>query len=205
MPVVSGNVSLYNETDGKAIFPTPTIGAVGIMNDYNSRITMKPKFGDTLWLIGETQGHLGRSALTEEILKIETGAAPSVNLRKEHDCGKLILHLNNLKLLRSCHDLSDGGLALAAVEMALMANCGIKLVDFSTSFLFGEDQARYLVSGLKENEESIVNNGIEANIPIIRVGIVEGNYFSVGSNKIALDELRKLHQSGLSSIFKYVD
>ena len=61
------------------------------------------------------------------------------------------------------------------------------------------------MSGLKENEESIVNNGIEANIPIIRVGIVEGNYFSVGSNKIALDELRELHQSGLSSIFKYVD
>ncbi len=204
MPVVSGNVSLYNETNGEAIFPTPTIGAVGILNDFTNRLTIAPKSGDVLWLIGETSGHLGQSALTEEILEINVGSPPIVNLDKEFLSGQLILKLNELKLINSCHDLSDGGLILTAAEMAIMAKQGIKLFSESVEFLFGEDQGRYLVSGLTKNETEVFNLGKEFSTPTTKVGFVEGKSFQIGNDTISIHELTKLHQNGLSSLFNTV-
>ncbi|MDG2474821.1 MAG: phosphoribosylformylglycinamidine synthase subunit PurL [Paracoccaceae bacterium] len=202
MPVVSGNVSLYNETDGVAIFPTPTIGAVGLLKDYNNRIQMKPKPGEALWLIGETNGHLGQSALIEEMLGINSGGPPLVDLEKELLAGQFLLKLNDLKLIQSCHDLSDGGLALAAAEMAIIGNSGITLNRNSIEFLFAEDQGRYLISGLPENENKVMEMSKETSIPVINVGRVGGEYFIIGDEAILLAELQNLHQNGLNSILQ---
>ncbi len=201
MPVVSGNVSLYNETNGIAIFPTPTIGGVGLINDYRNRITMCPEDGEELWLIGKTTGHLEQSALLEEVLKVTTGVPPTVDLKNEIINGKFVLKLNNFKLIKSCHDVSDGGLILAAAEMAILANTGIKLIKNSIEFLFGEDQGRYLISVHPKDAPQLISLGKKSFITLKKVGQVEGNSFCVGESELSLQELQNLHQSGLNSFF----
>jgi phosphoribosylformylglycinamidine synthase len=124
-PVVSGNVSLYNETDGAGILPTPTIGAVGILADANDLIGGLPHSGDVAVLIGATHGHMGQSALLAEALGIEAGDAPPVDLVAEKTHGSFIRA--NSKAFHACTDLSDGGLALAAFEMAEGAGLGLVL------------------------------------------------------------------------------
>lgn len=200
MPVVSGNVSLYNETAGNSILPTPTIGAVGILANYKNKITIAPKSGQALLLIGETTDHLGQSAFLEEVLKIETGQPPKVDLEKELKTGQLILKLNDLKLLQSAHDLSDGGLVLAAAEMSLMGAIGIKLDSNNLKSLFAEDQGRYLVSCWSHHESKILNLAKEILVPIVKIGTVEGDCFSIGSKSIKVTELSALHKCGLNSI-----
>jgi phosphoribosylformylglycinamidine synthase len=149
-PVVSGNVSLYNETNGAAIPPTPTVGGVGLIADYARRAdfaSMKP--GDALVLLGETRGELGASIYLREILGREDGAPPPVDLAVERRNGELVRRLIQAGTLHVVHDLSDGGLAAAAGEMALASNVGVrlKLADGAAhAQLFGEDQARYLVA-----------------------------------------------------------
>ena len=202
VPVVSGNVSLYNETDGLAILPTPTIGGVGLLTDYKNKITIAPQSGQVLVLIGETIGHLGQSALLEEVLKLETGRPPNVDLEKELQTGKLILRLRDLKLLQSAHDLSDGGLAIAAAEMALMGKVGISLSGVSLAWFFGEDQGRYLISCWPEKEAEILKISKQMSVPAIKVGLVEGEFFHIGNKSIKVTELCVLYESGLSSIFE---
>ena len=201
MPVVSGNVSLYNETEGKAILPTPTIGGVGILNNYKNKISISPKSGQVLVLIGETGGHLGQSALLEEVLNLEVGAPPKVNLEKELRTGQFILNLNNLKLLQSAHDLSDGGLAIAAAEMALMGVVGISLEKNSLEWLFGEDQGRYLVSCWLDDESKILKFAKEISVPAVKVGSVFGEHFCIGDESVKISELSSLHEDGLNCIF----
>ena len=202
MPVVSGNVSLYNETDGEAILPTPTIGGVGVLADYRNKIIIAPKTGQVLILIGETNGHLGQSALLEEVLKLELGEPPKIDLDKELQTGQLLLHLNDLKLLQSAHDLSDGGLATAAAEMALMGKIGIRLSPGTLGWLFGEDQGRYLVSCWQKQVRKVLNCAQKMSVPAVQVGLVEGEYFYIGDKSIKLSELSVLYESGLSSIFE---
>ncbi len=201
MPVVSGNVSLYNETNGISIFPTPTIGAVGLLKDYRNRLTIEPRKGNLLWLIGETTGHLGQSALMAEILEVDSGGPPKIDLEKEFKAGEFIRKLNHNNLIQSCHDISDGGLIVAAAEMAISGNIGIKLLKNNNKFLFGEDQGRYLVSGIPNIESKIVNFGKKRGIPIVKVGVVEGNYFCVGNQAVSVEELRNLFQEELKSFF----
>ncbi len=200
MPVVSGNVSLYNETNGVAIYPTPTIGAVGLLKDYDNRLEMKPRRGEILLLIGETQGHLGQSALMEEVLGINRGGPPHVDLEKELNSGQFILKLNNRKLIQSCHDLSDGGLALTAAEMAIMGKNGITLKPNSIELLFGEDQGRYLISVLKKNEVKILQLAKDLSISAINVGEVGGPDFCINKNKISLKKIQTIYQTGLNSL-----
>ena len=201
MPVVSGNVSLYNETDGEAILPTPTIGAVGVLSNYKNRILIAPKDQQILILIGDSHGHLGQSALLEEVLKIEIGSPPKVDLDKELLVGQLILQLNEHKLLQATHDLSDGGLVIAAAEMALMGSVGIYLETNSLEWLFGEDQGRYLVSCWPADEQRIITFAKENSVQAIRVGSVEGESFQIGNKSIKITELSTLHEEGLDSIF----
>jgi len=202
MPVVSGNVSLYNETEGEAILPTPTIGAVGILSNYKNRISMAPKNAQVLILIGETSEHLGQSALLEEVLNLSAGAAPKVDLKKEQIAGQLIQDLNQRKLLQSAHDLSDGGLAIAAAEMALMGQVGIKLdEEKSLGWLFGEGQGRYLVSCWLDDTLKILDAAKKICMPAIKVGLVEGTYFKIGNHSIEITKLNSFYKSGLNSIF----
>jgi phosphoribosylformylglycinamidine synthase len=150
-PVVSGNVSLYNETNGQAIPPTPTVGAVGLLPDYADRAGFSGlKAGDTLVLIGETHGELGSSLYLRELMGREDGAPPPVDLALERRNGDFVRGLIRSGAARVVHDLSDGGLVCAAAEMALASGVGISLRAHSPThahpYLFGEDQARYLLA-----------------------------------------------------------
>jgi phosphoribosylformylglycinamidine synthase len=119
-PVVSGNVSLYNETSGVGIPPTPTVGAVGLLPDYAARASYDgAREGDVLVLLGTTEGELGASLYLREVLGREAGAPPQVHLEEERRNGELVRELIGDALFTAVHDLSDGGLAAAAAEMAL--------------------------------------------------------------------------------------
>ena len=150
-PVVSGNVSLYNETNGQAIPPTPTVGAVGLLPDYAARAGFSGmRAGDALVLIGETHGELGSSLYLRELMGREDGAPPPVDLALERRNGDFVRGLIRSGEARVVHDLSDGGLVCAAAEMALAAGVGVTLRAHSQThahpYLFGEDQGRYLLA-----------------------------------------------------------
>ncbi|MEL6258982.1 MAG: AIR synthase-related protein, partial [Pseudomonadota bacterium] len=161
-PVVSGNVSLYNETDGQAIPPTPVVGAVGLIEDVSKIATLKgAQPGDALILIGETRGHLGASLYAKEILGLEgdaLGPPPPVDLEAEKRNADFVRMLIQEGLVNAVHDVSDGGIACAAAEMALRSGVGLSLAyDDSVAMgarhdelLFGEGGARYLVAGARE-------------------------------------------------------
>jgi phosphoribosylformylglycinamidine synthase len=150
-PVVSGTVSLYNETNGSAIPPTPTVGAVGLIDDYARRTDfggLKP--GDALVLVGETKGELGASMYLRELLGREDGAPPPVDLAVERRNGDFIRSVIQSGQATVVHDLSDGGLVAAIAEMALASGVGGQLLRTdglpAHAWLFGEDQGRYLVA-----------------------------------------------------------
>ncbi len=148
-PVVSGNVSLYNETDGTGILPTPAIGGVGLIEDYAMTMTMGFKAaGQSIFVIGDGPGHLGQSIWLREVHDREDGPAPPVDLPNERRTGEFIRQLLDDGLLTAVHDIADGGLVVALAEMALSTLIGarVELGDVDTAALFGEDQGRYLVT-----------------------------------------------------------
>src|SRR5438874_13410668 len=149
-PVVSGNVSLYNETNGRAILPTPTIGGVGVVDDFRKSATLAFKRADeAILLIGETSGWLGQSVYLREICEREEGAPPPVDLAAERRNGDLVRGLIAKGVATAVHDLSDGGLLVALAEMAMASGLGAELEPppmAAHAFWFGEDQARYVVT-----------------------------------------------------------
>src|SRR5690606_5454207 len=121
-PVVSGNVSLYNETNGQGVQPTPSIGGVGLIDDWAKAVQIAPKAdGEVLILIGETRGHLGQSLYLRELLGREEGAPPPVDLAAERRNGDFVRDEILAGKVKACHDISDGGLAVAVAEMCLAA------------------------------------------------------------------------------------
>jgi len=197
MPIVSGNVSLYNETDGAGILPTPTIGAVGLIDDLDHAITGQLRDGHVLLLIGETQGHLGQSALLKEVYARAEGDAPPVDLAAERRHGDFILA--NRQLIRACTDLSDGGLALAAFEMAEAVGVGITIDATDTPTLFGEDQARYLVACNFDQAEELMLLASQTGIPIQWVGKAGGDAVSFGHSSAPLAELSEIFRTGFAA------
>ncbi|MEM6973661.1 MAG: phosphoribosylformylglycinamidine synthase subunit PurL [Pseudomonadota bacterium] len=201
MPVTGGNVSLYNETEGWAILPTPTIGAVGLIDDLTGVIAMAPRAGDTLVLIGTSSGHLGQSALLSELEGRAEGDAPPVDLAIERRHGEFVRALAGAGLISAAHDLSDGGLALAAAEMALAAGQGIAIEangDLAPlAWFFGEDQARYLVACAEEDAQSLVNRALEAGVPVRRAGAVGGDTFRLGAFAVTMSDLGEAHANAL--------
>ena len=175
-PVVSGNVSLYNETDGEAILPTPTIGGVGLLDDLSARTS--PAFkaaGETILLIGETEGHLGATLYLREIHGREEGPPPTVDLDAERRNGDFVRLLIAEGRVTACHDVSDGGLYVAVAEMAMAGRLGADLdapppKDLA-GWLFGEDQARYVVTTTDPDAVAALSKsaGISAR-PIGRTG-----------------------------------
>ena len=192
-PIVSGNVSLYNETDGKGILPTPTIGGVGLIANLDDLIAGLPSDGDVALVIGATQGHLGQSALAAEAFGIEAGDAPHVDLAAERKNGEFLRA--NRKLLSSASDLSDGGLALAAFEMAEAAGTGVTLDSADIGQLFGEDQARYLVACSATNAEALVQAAAEDGVAVSIVGRFGGASVSMGGEAADLAQLSTLYRS----------
>ena len=196
MPIVSGNVSLYNETDGKGILPTPTIGAVGILYSLDDLIAGKPQAGDVALVIGETFGHLGQSALLAEAFGIEAGDAPSVDLDAEKLNGDFLRA--NRKHVRAATDLGDGGLALAAFEMAEGASLGLTLVAGDTPTLFGEDQARYLVAASEAGARALEAAALTAGVEITRVGSFGGDTVTFGADSAPLKALSDLYRTAFA-------
>jgi len=196
MPIVSGNVSLYNETDGQPILPTPTIGAVGLLENLDELIAGRPMPGDFALVIGETQGHLGQSALLAEVFHREEGDAPPVDLEAEKRNGEFLRA--NRTLINAATDLSDGGLALAAFEMAEGAGLGLALDSDDTPTLFGEDQARYLVAcGFDQAEALIVAAG-KAGVPVQSVGRFGGDTLRMGASSAPLAVLSAHYRSAFA-------
>ncbi|MFN5828946.1 MAG: phosphoribosylformylglycinamidine synthase subunit PurL [Rhodobacterales bacterium] len=196
-PIVSGNVSLYNETDGTAILPTPTIGGVGLLARHEDMIAGHPAEGDVAVLIGEGAGHLGQSALLAEMFGREDGDAPLVDLAAERCNGAFLLA--NRSLLRAATDLSDGGLALAAFEMAEAAGLGVTLDTAETAALFGEDQARYLVACTGDQAEALRAEGLKAGVAVARAGRFGGTDIRFGGTGAPLADLSALYRSAFAN------
>ncbi len=186
-PIVSGNVSLYNETDGVGILPTPTICAVGLISSPDQMIAGVAREGHVALLVGETAGHLGQSALLAEAFGRAEGDAPVVDLAAERRNGEFIRA--NHALITACTDLSDGGLALAAFEMAEAAGVGVTLDAADTPALFGEDQARYLIATSFDKAEALMAAATAAGVPLSVVGKFGGDKIKLGGSEAALADL----------------
>ena len=197
MPIVSGNVSLYNETDGSAILPTPTIGAVGLIARPEDIIGKDVRDGHVALVLGETRGHLGQSALMAEMFGREDGDAPPVDLDAERRNGDFVRA--NRDLIRACTDLSDGGLALAAFEMAEGSGVGLTLDSDDTAFLFGEDQARYLIACNFDAAEALMTRAAEAGVTLTAVGRFGGTAVKMGASQAPLAELSQLFRGAFAA------
>ncbi|WP_181893377.1 phosphoribosylformylglycinamidine synthase subunit PurL [Falsiruegeria mediterranea] len=197
MPIVSGNVSLYNETDGQAILPTPTIGAVGLLTSTDDIIGNEVRDGHIALVIGATEGHLGQSALLAEVFNREEGDAPAVDLAAEARNGDFIRE--NREMIKACTDLSDGGLALAAFELAEAAGVGVQLDDAPTEILFGEDQARYLVACNFDQAEALMIVAGQVGVPVTSVGRFTGDSVKIGSSEAPLAELTEVFRSSFAA------
>ncbi len=196
MPIVSGNVSLYNETDGTGILPTPTIGAVGLIASEDQLIAGEVRDGHVALVVGETAGHLGQSALLAEVFNREDGDAPTVDLDAERRNGDFIR--TNRDWVTACTDLADGGLALAAFELAEAAGIGVTLDSSDMGMLFGEDQARYLVACNFDQAEALMIAAGRAGVPVASVGRFGGDMVRFDRSSAPLAELSGLFRSAFA-------
>ncbi len=201
-PVVSGNVSLYNETNGQAIPPTPTVGAVGLLKDYDQRTGFnKVRAGQVLILIGETRGEMGSTLYLREVLGREEGAPPPVDLDAEKANGTLVRRLIKSGVAKGVHDLSDGGLLSAAVDMALASRVGLDLKNPSGLadhvFAFAEDQARYLIAVDEASAHLVTAQAAEADVPAAVVGVATGTDLTYAGLCLSLDKLRQANEAWL--------
>ncbi|MBV9541397.1 MAG: phosphoribosylformylglycinamidine synthase II, partial [Alphaproteobacteria bacterium] len=201
-PVIGGNCSLYNETNGEGILPTPAIGGVGLMKDVSRMATVAFKrAGDAILLIGETKGHLGQSIYLREIEGQETGAAPPVHLPSERRNGDFVRKLIEDGRVMTVHDVSDGGLLITLAEMALAGDVGVEVGVAGTTveavpFFFGEDQARYVIAAAPEVIDKIEGELRTANIVHAIIGkTVAAKVVRVTTEgEMPLSELRAVHE-----------
>jgi phosphoribosylformylglycinamidine synthase len=205
-PVVSGNVSLYNETNGVAIPPTPGIGGVGLLKDVGHHATLAFKPGDEVVILLGTEGtHLGQSLYQKHITGEFQGAPPPVDLQRERLAGAFIKGLVEAGRVQTVHDISDGGMLVACAEMALAGKRGFSLHPFPDQSVrhaaaFGEDQGRYLLATSKAEAEKILAEAHALGLPARLAGVVGGDFFAIpGEEPIALDALRKAHENWLPS------
>lgn len=201
-PVVSGNVSLYNETNGEAILPTPAIGGVGIMPDAMIAVGIAFKNeGDVILSVGETKGHIGQSIFLREILGREEGAPPPVDLAVERRNGDFVRSLIREGLVVSSHDVADGGLIVTIAEMALAGGVGAYLTAFdgaSPRVLFGEDQGRYVLAVRPDVAASVQEKAKAAGVPVTVLGETRGTALSGrGGDIVSLKRLRDANENWL--------
>ncbi len=198
-PIVSGNVSLYNETNGQAILPTPTIAGVGLLPDWNQMATIGGmQDGDQLILLGGDGTHLGQSVYLRDLFDRADGPAPHVDLAIEKRNGDFVRSAIRNGQVSACHDLSDGGLAVAAAEMAIKSGKGacLDIGEGDThALMFGEDQARYLVSATSENAHLLTLNAEGAGVPFRVLGYVSGDELCFGEIcRVKVEELTKAYE-----------
>ena len=201
-PVVSGNVSLYNGTNKKNIYPTPVIGGVGLIQNISNRINQYfKKDGNIILQIGKNFGQLSQSFFLDEIYSITDGPPPEINLSNEKNNGLAVLKLINDKLISSVHDISSGGLLIALAEMTFKSGYGIKIdrpknLSNLMEHYFSEDQGRYLIEVEPNNLSKISNILNKSNIFNETVGEIQKDYFEVkGELKIKINELYKVNNT----------
>ena len=206
-PVVSGNVSLYNETNGKAILPTPAIGAIGLVDDLSRTASLAFKTpGEEIVVIGATFGHLGASQFLKTVAGREDGAPPAVDLAAERRNGDFVRGLIISGQLGTVHDISDGGLLVALAEMALAGNLGAEILPPEAvvgravplhAWLFGEDQGRYIVT--TKDAGALLAAAKSAGVPAWRIGmtVAAATLTIAGAGTISLAELRQAHEGWL--------
>jgi phosphoribosylformylglycinamidine synthase subunit PurL len=198
-PVVSGNVSLYNETSGEAILPTPTIGGIGLIPDLAQTATLAFKTdGDVILLIGGQGRHLGQSLYLREIHGREEGPPPPVDLARERRHGEFVRNLIRSSQVTAVHDISDGGLAAALCEMGLAGGLGADIDPAGPEphvALFAEDQARYVVTCPAASAETVLSQAAAAGVPAESIGKVGGLAMVFeGAAAVPLEALRKAHE-----------
>jgi len=200
-PVVSGNVSLYNETNGSGILPTPAIGGVGLIDDAARTMTLAFKRADeVVVVVGATRGWLGQSLYLREVLGREAGAPPPVDLDAERRNGDFVRAQILAGAVTACHDVSDGGLLVALAEMAMAGGMGATLAaapEIPThAFWFGEDQGRYVITC--RQAEALLRAAQRANVPARVVGKTGGDALTLaGGNAISVAELQRLNEAWL--------
>ncbi len=208
-PAVSGNVSFYNETKDKGIKPTPTIGGVGLIKNYENMITMDFKnSGNIVYVIGKTEGHLDQSIFAKDILNEKKGPPPSINLFNEKNIGETILDLIVKKLLISCHDISKGGILTAVSKMCIKGKKGLKINSIKGltnkyEYFFGEDQARYIVEISKDNIQKVVEILNKNSIHFDDFGVIQDKNLTFnGDINLPIEELADAHKYWLK---EYMD
>ncbi|MDF1775856.1 MAG: phosphoribosylformylglycinamidine synthase subunit PurL [Rhizobiaceae bacterium] len=201
-PIVSGNVSLYNETNGEAILPTPTIAGVGLIPDWSHMATIGgAKVGDTIVLLGGDGTHLGQSVYMRDCLGRADGPPPPVDLNVEKRNGDFVRSAIRNGQLSACHDISDGGLALCLAEMAMAADKGMKVeIDCEIApthgQLFGEDQARYVVTISADMANFFCMSAEGAGVPFRQIGTVGDDQLTINDLlSISIEQLRNAHES----------
>jgi len=201
-PIVSGNVSLYNETMGAGILPTPAIGGVGVVADVAKAASIAFKrAGEAVLLIGGAPGWLGRSAWLATICAREEGAPPPVDLAAERRNGEFVFALIRDGRVGAVHDLSDGGLAIALAEMAMAGAVGVAVYPEVVAgpahgFWFGEDQGRYVVTAQPDAVEALVAEAKRGGVPVLRLGLTGGDGLVLGHEAaISLRDLRHAYES----------
>ena len=201
-PVVSGNVSLYNETDGRAILPTPVIGGVGLIDDIANAVSLAFRAdGQAIVVIGETRGHVGMSLYLLAVADAKAGAPPPVDLVAERRNGDFVRARMADGLVGACHDVSDGGLLVAVAEMALAGGIGADIVVpdgkwRAHDWLFGEDQGRYVIQ--TADAEAVLRAAAAAGVPAMVIGRTGGTSLTVsGQDPISVSTLREAHEGWL--------
>ena len=200
-PVVSGNVSFYNQTDEKSILPTPTIGGVGIIKDISAHRSGSVNKNDVYYLVGKTDNKSTALALvTETSLDQVENVNIKVNLEEEKRNGQFILDLFYKKLISCAHDVSDGGIALALCELAIVNGLGFRIIEGSLEYFFNETQGRYIISINPSNEKQLIHLAKEKKVTLNKLGVAEGTTLSFGSNILQLDHAINLYDNAISNM-----
>ena len=205
-PVVSGNVSFYNQTKDIGIKPTPAIGGVGLIKDYKNMITMDLKETDNILLvIGKTEGHLDQSLFSRNILNEKNGPPPEINLFNEKNNGETILKLIEKTFTKAAHDVSLGGIITALSKMCIKGKKGASLkkpnyLINQFEYLFGEDQGRYIIEIDKKDLQNVTKILSENSVHYDELGIVnDKNLIIDDKSKLSIDDLIKSHTTWLTN------
>jgi phosphoribosylformylglycinamidine synthase len=210
IPVVSGNVSLYNEHDAggevTAIFPTPVIGMVGLLDDYRTRLRVGfVEEGDFVLLLGAPRNELGGSEYLKTVHGLVAGKPPAIDLQNERAVQRFVLAANAAGLLRSAHDVSDGGMLVALAECCLHGNLGVTCPELRPepghrldAAFFGESQSRFIVSAVSRNVPELQTLAKRFHVEVQMLGMAGGAHLEFSNQlKVSLDELRDAHENAL--------
>ena len=205
-PVVSGNVSFYNQTKDIGIKPTPTIGGVGLIKNYENMVTMDLKETDNILLIiGKTEGHLDQSLFARDILNEKNGPPPEINLFNEKNNGETILKLIDKKFIKAAHDVSLGGIITALSKMCIKGKKGATLkkpnyLINQFEYLFGEDQGRYIIEITKDDLGSVTKILQDNSVHFDELATVNENELIIDNKtKVSIDDLIESHTTWLTN------